>query len=78
MTEDEFKKQLLEELAVKKTKPEIQELIKKAAKTLDGASYNSAKKRAFFEDIISEAQDNTATMANAGEAQEIVNQLIGK
>ena len=76
MTQEEYRKQLLQSLARAKTRAEIRAVITEADEALESSKIRGTEKRAFFEDLICEAQDNTATMDNAGEAQEIVNQLL--
>jgi len=75
---DEIKGQVLKQLAgPKKTRTELVEIVKGASRSLTWKGYTTERQRAFVGDLINEAQDNTATMANAGEAQEIINQLLG-
>ena len=76
MNRDEYLKRLLDGLAKAESTSEVREVIKKANTTLTESYYSLASRRDFFEKLIQEAQDNSATMANAGEAQEIVNQIL--
>ena len=76
MTPEEYKKQLIQAQAKAKTRSEIRAVVTVANGALEASKITGREKRAFFEDLICEAQDNTATMDNAGEAQEIVNQLL--
>ena len=78
MTEKEFLQHLLKELSKARTRLDVRELIKKADESLDEAQFTKSAKRAFFGELIQEAQDNSATMSNAGTAQEIVNQILNE
>jgi hypothetical protein len=76
---DEIKGQVLKQLTgPKKTRTELVEIVAGASRSLTRKGYTRERQRTFFGDLITEAQDNTATMANAGEAQEIINQLLGR
>ena len=78
MTEEEFIKSLAEAIAKASTKSEVREAIKKADSTLEQSNFSKSAKAAVFEHAIQAAQDNSSTMANSGEAQEIVNQILNE
>lgn len=76
MTQEEYRKRLLEALARAKTQSDVRAVITEADGQLEASDFTQLQKRAFFDKFICEAQDNTATMQNAGAAQEIVNQVL--
>ena len=76
MKREDHLKQLLQELATAKTKTEIRGVIQKADSTLNESRFTIIEKRTFFGEFILKAQTNSATMQNAAEAQEIVNQIL--
>lgn len=75
---DVLAKKLLTTLASHPTRQELRESIGFCNEALEASNASSFEKRAFFQGVILKAQDNTASMSSAGEAQEIVNQLLGR
>jgi hypothetical protein len=75
MTEEQ-KKRYAARLSTAQTKEKKREILTELDRAL--GSIPEMEKRATFDQVIEEAQDNTATISNSGEAQEIVNQLLKK
>lgn len=78
MTPEELKRDLLRKFQAPLTTIQLRQILIDADKKLDEARIPKTEKDIFYADLVTEAQDNSTTMNNGREAEDIINDLRKK